>query len=538
MSVRKSVSPESPGRRSLHHHRHGGVSPQFLVGAVLWTAVGGWVIWILMNPGETDSDATGEQQEVLVSGTQPESGRNNPTVSSVRAVAKRDDQSTVKIRFPARELPDFEFPECQGGTVSRDGLKGRPWVASFVFTRCITTCPTITLAMKKLQDRIGDKNKDVQFVTFSVDSSHDTAEVLRQYAEVYSADPERWKFVTGDELEIHDLIRRGFTQYVKPNLGEERKPGFEVAHTNRVVLVNEDSIPVATFLATRDTDMVALRRILEGKTEFPEPGPPADDENPQVIVPEFELRKQPEQSDENDKAGGADGESTGSDQSNGTKQDSEANADPAADGAEDSVSTGDRTASKFIPSASGRYQFTSYLPQSKADKTAAPSEESVNEIIDSRLPGWAMRLPSVNAGLNSLSILLLVSGYASIRAGHKLRHRNFMIAAFVASAAFLGCYLAYHWALGEYTGQHGRAFIGPDWGRITYYLILIPHVILAALVPFLSIRVFWLAFAGRWESHKRLARVTFPIWMFVSVTGVIIYVMLYHWPSMSPAAAA
>ena len=105
-----------------------------------------------------------------------------------------------------------------------------------------------------------------------------------------------------------------------------------------------------------------------------------------------------------------------------------------------------------------------------------------------------------------------------------------MISAFVISVLFLVSYLGYHYALGKYTGEHGRRFSGEGIWAVIYPLVLWPHVALAATVPFLAVGVFRHAFAERWEAHKRLARVTLPIWLYVSVTGVVIYGMLYHWP--------
>ena len=124
-----------------------------------------------------------------------------------------------------------------------------------------------------------------------------------------------------------------------------------------------------------------------------------------------------------------------------------------------------------------------------------------------------------------------VSGLVAIKAENKTRHRNLMIAAFLTSVVFLGSYLTYHWALGKYTGEHGRRFSGTGPSAVVYQMILWPHIVLAAVVPVLAIRVFVHAFAERWDAHKKLAKITFPIWMFVSVTGVIIYGMLYHWPT-------
>lgn len=147
------------------------------------------------------------------------------------------------------------------------------------------------------------------------------------------------------------------------------------------------------------------------------------------------------------------------------------------------------------------------------------------------MPSWAKSLPTVNATLNSIAGLLLLVGYIAIKNKHKVLHRNLMISAFITSVAFLACYLLYHQQLGQHTGEHGKQFLGSGGWKTTYFAILIPHVLLAALVPFLAIRVFQHAFAERWDAHKRLAKITFPIWMFVSVTGVVIYGMLYHWPA-------
>ena len=112
----------------------------------------------------------------------------------------------------------------------------------------------------------------------------------------------------------------------------------------------------------------------------------------------------------------------------------------------------------------------------------------------------------------------------------RLRHRNLMITAFIVSICFLACYLTYHEVLYRFTSYRGRAFEGSVLATRVYFGILIPHVILAALVPILALRVFYLAFRERWSEHRRLAKITLPVWLFVSITGVVIYGMLYHWP--------
>jgi protein SCO1/2 len=148
-----------------------------------------------------------------------------------------------------------------------------------------------------------------------------------------------------------------------------------------------------------------------------------------------------------------------------------------------------------------------------------------------KLPDWAAMLPAVNAGLNGLAGVMLLAGYGLIKRGHRTAHARTMIAAFVTSILFLACYLAYHFALHAYTGEPGKRFghKGTVIG-IVYLLILFTHVILAAAVPVLASITLFRAWKQDWARHRRIALITFPIWVYVSVTGVIIYVMLYHWP--------
>ena len=131
-------------------------------------------------------------------------------------------------------------------------------------------------------------------------------------------------------------------------------------------------------------------------------------------------------------------------------------------------------------------------------------------------------LATTNAVLNALATVLLVAGWVFIARGQWKAHRAAMIAAFAVSAVFLVCYLTYHYLVGHvpFRGQ------GPV--RTVYFTILITHIILAVFVPILALRLFFLAWKGRWEAHRRLGKITMPIWLYVSVTGVVIYAMLYH----------
>jgi uncharacterized membrane protein YozB (DUF420 family) len=144
------------------------------------------------------------------------------------------------------------------------------------------------------------------------------------------------------------------------------------------------------------------------------------------------------------------------------------------------------------------------------------------------LAAAALWLPTVNAALNSLATLLLVAGWVFIRRGQWRAHRAAMIAAFAVSTLFLICYLTYHALVGHVP------FTGQGAVRTVYFTILITHILLAVAVPVLAIAMFVLAVKGRWNAHRRLGKITMPIWLYVSVTGVVIYLMLYHFYPSSP----
>lgn len=143
-------------------------------------------------------------------------------------------------------------------------------------------------------------------------------------------------------------------------------------------------------------------------------------------------------------------------------------------------------------------------------------------------PAWVTALPTVNAGLNGLATLLLLFGYIEIRRGHRETHKRLMLTAFGTSVAFLACYLTYHIGLQIYTGESSKRFTGTGTIRLVYFAILISHVLLAAAVPVLAGLTIFRAWRQDWSRHRQIARITFPIWLYVSVTGVVIYVMLYH----------
>lgn len=138
------------------------------------------------------------------------------------------------------------------------------------------------------------------------------------------------------------------------------------------------------------------------------------------------------------------------------------------------------------------------------------------------VPYWLVLLPSVNAVLNATSAVCLATGYVAIRCKKVALHRAMMLSALTASAVFLAGYLTRMWM----TGTHRFPAVGL-W-KTFYLTLLFSHMVLAiALLP-LVLRTVQLALTQRFEVHRRWARITWPIWMYVSVTGVVVYAMLYH----------
>ena len=131
-------------------------------------------------------------------------------------------------------------------------------------------------------------------------------------------------------------------------------------------------------------------------------------------------------------------------------------------------------------------------------------------------------LPAVNATLNAVAAILLVIAWVLIRRRRFVAHRNVMIAALACSALFLTSYLVYHAQVGS------KHFPGTGTARTVYFAILITHTLLAATVPFLAGVTVWRAGRRRYAHHRKIARWTLPIWLYVSVTGVVVYWMLYR----------
>ena len=141
-------------------------------------------------------------------------------------------------------------------------------------------------------------------------------------------------------------------------------------------------------------------------------------------------------------------------------------------------------------------------------------------------------IPAINASLNALATVLISTGFVLIKTGRKTAHRAAMISAGVVSAVFLVGYVSHKILKGMAAGA-GEAvhtqFGGEGAIRAVYYVMLITHVSLAIAIAYLVPRTFALAFKGEFERHKKWARIVFPIWLYVSVTGVLVYFFLYQW---------
>ncbi len=335
------------------------------------------------------------------------------------------------VRFGA--VPDFAFTERAGATVTRADLLGEPWVAALFFTSCAGPCPRLSADMRRfLQEPLADTG--VRLVSITVDPTYDTPERLAEYARTYSADPERWLFLTGDEDAIHAFAMEGLKLAVA-------KPPESAAEEPR-----SDAQRLAERLqVTHATRLVAIDAA-------------------GLIAGYYEC------------------------------------------GGESGLAPGELEAS-----------FARLLARVRALDGARP----------------ASRLPLVNATLNGLAGVLLVLGLIAIKTGRKRLHAGLMRAAFAASAAFLACYLYYHFVVVPLSGGP-TPYHGTGWRRPAYLALLISHVILAVVNLPMVLMTLWRAHRADWEGHKRLARKTYPIWLYVSVTGVLVYLVLYPW---NPAPA-
>jgi protein SCO1/2 len=139
--------------------------------------------------------------------------------------------------FKPIPLPAFTLTERSGKPVSLGDLKGKVWVASFIFTKCTSHCPKISATVARLQSELSPTRPDLRFVTISVDPERDTPEVLKKYADQFGAKPDVWLFLTGNESEVHKLLNEGFL--VNTERKKDGKPGDEFMHSPKLMVVDK-----------------------------------------------------------------------------------------------------------------------------------------------------------------------------------------------------------------------------------------------------------------------------------------------------------
>jgi uncharacterized membrane protein YozB (DUF420 family)/cytochrome oxidase Cu insertion factor (SCO1/SenC/PrrC family) len=321
-------------------------------------------------------------------------------------VGSRFGPSTRAAALPVLgTLPEFSLTERGGKTVTRADLEGRITVADFIFTSCSAQCPRVSAEMAKLQTFALPRWPRVRLISLTVDPERDTPQALAEYARGFSADPDRWWFLTGPPAALDALIRDGFRVAGRSKEPVDTSPGA-ILHSVSLVLLDSRVRIRGYYESTDPEEMAKLRGDLAAL------------------------------------AGGG-----------------------------------------------SLISFKS--------------------------------LPHLNAFLNAVSFLFLVSGYRMIRAKRIAAHRACMLCACGASVFFFISYITYHARVGS---VH---FPGQGWVRPAYFTLLISHTLLAATVPFLAGVTLTRALRGNFPAHRRIARWTFPVWAYVSLTGVLVYIMLY-----------
>jgi protein SCO1/2 len=325
-----------------------------------------------------------------------------------------------EIDFP---LGDFTLTERSGREVTAADLRGKVWIASFIFTRCSGPCPQVTATMAKLQETYAVQ-PDLRLVTFTVDPEYDTPEVLTKYAERFHADADRWLFMTGKEADVYRLLGDGFKVGAEKNTDPRAAPGEAVSHDTHLAVVDRRGRVRGYFSALVDPD--------------------GDD------------------------------------------------------------------------------------PEKDFQQNQARLRAKVNELLVEDSP--AAFYPPLNASLNAAAGVLLLLGYGAIRRRRVRLHIACMLSALAVSAVFLAFYLYFHLVImhGQPTRFHDKWPEAPRGVEIAYIVLLTSHTILAAATAPLALYTASLGLRNRLGRHVWIARWTLPIWLYVSITGVLVYWMLYR----------
>ena len=181
-------------------------------------------------------------------------------VTTRKNSAPADAQTTFQPASLDRPVPDFKLINQDGKEVTLADLKGKIWIASFIFTRCHSSCPTVSATMARLRDELP---KDVQLVSFSVDPRHDTPEVLATYAKHFQANSTDWSFLTGDREQIYRVSKDGFLLAVEENPDPRVDPGDLVIHSNRIVLVDPTGMARTTYNCMEPSTVDLVKSAVE-----------------------------------------------------------------------------------------------------------------------------------------------------------------------------------------------------------------------------------------------------------------------------------
>ena len=231
----------------------------WIVGLCLWVlaAVGTYATWRARQ-------AAAERQAGQDTGRTAEATLGAGGTTPIVLNPSEDAEPPTRIWDPAG-VQDFTFTERSGRTVTKQDLLGKPWAVAFIFSRCAGPCMKIVGQMRTLQQ--GTTGHDVRLVCITVDPDFDTPAQLQKLADAFGADAERWLFLTGDKDKTYRLIRDSFLLPVEEITGPNRKPGWEVLHSNYILHVNAEGVVVDKYVGTDDADVAKLRRALIDEAE-------------------------------------------------------------------------------------------------------------------------------------------------------------------------------------------------------------------------------------------------------------------------------
>ncbi len=225
----------------------------FVVGFVLWGAVfvALFFIWKQRNAESVTKDGA-DSELVMIEGN-GSSGVPDAEDTGV------PEPVEIKITWPEEGVRDFALTDSRNEALSKNDLLGKPWIASFIFTRCAGPCPRVAAAFKELQKRYPEPN--VNLVTFTVDPDYDTPEVLTKFASFWEADLDRWFFLTGDKDTIYNMVKKDFLMPVAPS--PDPTPGWEIIHTTNICLVDPTGKVVGKYNSLKEDEIALLRRDLD-----------------------------------------------------------------------------------------------------------------------------------------------------------------------------------------------------------------------------------------------------------------------------------